>query len=123
MTSIIKLDTPAYVLRTCLADMRAPSPHAKGFTWPESGHVIAPDFRDDTRCGGGLHGALWGAGDASLFTWSADAKWLVVEVDHYVELDGKVKFREGNVVHCGDKASATGFLHSKSNTAAIIGLT
>ncbi|MGH6746379.1 hypothetical protein [Novosphingobium sp.] len=123
MTHIIKLDAPAYVLRTCLANMQAPSPRANGFIWPEAGHVAAPDFRDDKRCGGGLHGALWGVGDAGLFTWDADAKWLVVEVDHYIELDGKVKFREGNVVHCGDKASATSFIHAKANAGPIIGLT
>jgi len=45
----------------------------------------------------------------------------VVEVDHYVDLGGKVKFKGGTVVHTGDQASATQYIHA-SKPGSIIGL-
>ena len=96
------------ILRTCSADLTS---HA-GFRWPESGPAEAPDWRPDAECGHGLHGLLWGEGDGGLLDWSADAKWLVVEVEasEIVDVRGKVKFPRGVVVHCGDRASATAYL-------------
>src|SRR4029079_16222096 len=78
------------VMRTCAADM---SSHG-GFVWPESGPVECKDWNKRAECGNGLHGLLWGSGQYGLLNWSADAKWLVVEVpaDSIVDLDGKVKF-------------------------------
>ena len=96
-----------------------------GFRWPESGPVSAPDWDPEPRCGGGLHGLLWGCGDGVLLDWSPDAKWLVVEVaDRIVDLGGKVKFPRGCVVYCGDRKSATDYLlaHSPTDRAtAVVG--
>ena len=93
------------VLRTCAPDMISHS----GFRWPESGPVECPDWDPNPRCGGGLHGFLWGEGKGDLLNWDPDARWLVVEVlaSDVVDLDGKVKFPRGVVVHCGDRKSAT----------------
>ena len=93
------------VLRSNNADLTS----SHGFTWPASGPVEAPDWSPEPKCGGGLHGLLWGIGDYSLTaTHDATAKWLVVEVAEadVVQLDGKVKFPRGNVVYCGRLAGA-----------------
>src|SRR6188768_2383636 len=93
------------ILRTCAADMTA----YNGFKWPESGHVAAPDWSPRAECGYGLHGLLWGEGDGSHLCWEEGARWLVVRVaaDSIVDLDGKVKFPEGEVVYCGTQYEAT----------------
>lgn len=98
----------ALVLRTCNADLTS---HGE-FRWPESGTVEAPDWQPTKECGNGLHGWLHGEGDGILGNWSPDAKWLVVsvEVATIVDLGGKVKFPRGEVVHCGDRKSATEYL-------------
>ena len=69
------------VLRTCDAEMR--SEHTPAFVWPTSGPVEAPDWdpAPDRDCGGGLHGLLWGCGNASMLSSSSTARWLVVAVD------------------------------------------
>jgi len=95
----------ALVLRTTAADGSS----RNGFVWPESGPVSCSDWSPVAECGGGLHGALWGEGDGGLFSWAADARWLVVKVlaSDVVDLGGKVKFPRGEVMHCGDRLSAT----------------
>ena len=107
------------VLRTCAADLTSKN----GFVWPSSGHVLCPDWAPTAECGHGLHGLLWGAGDGSLLDWSLDAKWLVVAVEpsQLVALDGKVKFAAGEVVHCGDQASATAFLSRDPRAICVVG--
>ena len=95
-----------HVLRTCDADMSAYG----GFVWPKSGYVECSDWNPEPVCGGGLHGLLGGQGDGALLNWGPYAVWLVVEVDEYVDLGGKVKFPSGNVVHCGDQLSATDYM-------------
>jgi hypothetical protein len=107
------------VLRTCAADMSAYG----GFIWPESGPVEAPDWNPKPICGYGLHGALWGEGCGELLSWEPDAKWLVVEVDAdtIVNLDGKVKYPRGVVVHCGTRESATAIIQAARPGAAVIG--
>ena len=84
----------AYVLRTVKEDHTAYG----GFVWPKSGHVKALDWDPNPECGNGLHGWLSGRGDSSL---AIGPIWLVVEVDptQVVDLDGKVKFPEGNVIY------------------------
>jgi hypothetical protein len=96
------------VLRTCNADRGS----THGFVWPEKGFVECPDWKPTKSCGNGLHGWLWGEGDGSLGNWSPDARWLVVEVaaSDIIDLQGKVKFPRGTVVHCGDRLSATLFV-------------
>jgi hypothetical protein len=97
------------ILRTCAADLRS----YNDFQWPESGPVEVPDWDSAPHCGNGLHGYLWGEGDAGLANWSSDAKWLVVEVEKstIVDLGGKVKFPRGKVVCCGTRLEATTYLH------------
>ena len=109
-------------LRTCKADMTSYG----GFRWPESGPVEAPDWDPAPHCGNGLHMWLWGEGDGGLGDWTAEARWLVVHVqaDQVVDLRGKVKFPRGEVVHCGDRESATRYLAEHGGAGrAIIGAT
>ena len=96
------------VLRTCAAQRRS---HG-GFQWPEKGPVEAPDWNSEPVCGGGLHGLLWGVGDASLVSWQGDALWLVVRVHvaEIVDLGAKVKFPRGAVVCCGSRADCARYL-------------
>jgi hypothetical protein len=56
---------------------------------------------------------LWGEGDGSLLGESGHPH-LVVEIDESakVDLNGKVKFPSGRVVHCGDAKSATDFIRA-----------
>ena len=108
------------ILRTCDANLRAYG----HFQWPSSGPVAAPDWRPTRECGFGLHGFLWGEGKGDLASWESTAKWLVVEVSSstIVDLDGKVKFPSGVVVHCGSRESATTFLAEHGGAGrAIVG--
>src|SRR5574343_399118 len=90
----------ALMLRTCAADMSAAH---NGFIWPRKGKVVCPDWNPAPKCGGGLHGLLWGVGDASLLNWSPDAIWMVVEIETWVDLEGKVKAPSGTVLYAGDR--------------------
>jgi hypothetical protein len=92
------------VLKSVNPDMTA----FGGFIWPKLGHVKAPDWSPEHKCGAGLHGWLWGVGDFSLAVQKQNAKWLVIEVaeDTLINLGGKVKFEQGNVIYCGDFQSA-----------------
>ena len=117
--TVIKLDSPALVLRTSNADLR--SYWDESFQWPETGHVSAPDWRDSEGCGNGLHGLLWGEGDAGYLTFSPDSKWQVVEINEYVvtsrDCNGnplKVKYPEGNVLFSGDRAEATKMIFDRA---------
>lgn len=105
------------MLRTCNADMSA---HG-GFVWPTSGYVKAPDWNPEPVCGGGLHGALWGEGDGSLFKWSSAAKWLVCGINKWVDLDGKVKTDRAYVLYCGDRLGATAYIQKHGARGAVIG--
>ncbi|MCO7563543.1 hypothetical protein NJH48_01100, partial [Pseudomonas mosselii] len=116
------------VLRTCYADLTS---HG-GFQWPnEVGAVVsAPDWRNDNECGHGLHGWLFGQGDAGVSDsiGRQDAKWLVVEValKDVVALGGKVKFPSCTIRHIGDKQSATEYLlehEPRAASVAVIGVT
>lgn len=113
--------TDIYLLRTCRPDGRS----SHGFVWPRSGPVEAPDWDPRPRCGGGLHALPWGVGNALLLDWSADAAWLVVRADEadVVRIDGlKVKFRRGEVVHWGDRKSATDYIIARgADPATVIG--
>jgi hypothetical protein len=109
------------LLRTNDANMRS----FGGFTWPESGWCVAPDWEPKPKCGHGLHGLLWGAGNSVLLDWDKTAKWLVVEADarELVDLDGKVKVPRGRVVHVGDQVSATQYLYNNDgHCSSIVGL-
>ena len=95
-----------YYLRTCDADGKSYG----GFQWPlEVGAVVeAPDWNPELECGGGLHGLHMGAGDGSLLSWDADAKWIVFSSEcSAVDLDGKSKVQRATIEHVGDRLSAT----------------
>ena len=97
------------VLRTCEADMTSYG----GFKWPTSGYVEAPDWMPTRDCGNGLHGWLHGHGDGEASSyWDSDCNWLVVSVPsgELINLNGKVKFKCGEVVFCGDSKSAIDYL-------------
>ena len=109
------------VLRTCAADGTSHD----GFVWPEAGPVACSDWESIAECGHGLHGALWGEGDGSLFRWQEDARWQVLEVptDTIVDLGGKVKFPAATVLFTGGRLAATAFLAERAPGRAIIGET
>ena len=115
MTQLIKGD--AYILRTCNADMTSHN----GFTWPKSGIVEAPDWRDDDKCRGGLHGFLWGYGCGTLADWSDNAVWIVARVTEWIDLGGKVKFPRAEVVFCGSRFDATSRIIELGAVGAVIG--
>jgi hypothetical protein len=105
MTTTSDTDT-VLVMRCCAPDGSS----RNGFRWPRSGPVEAPDWRDDSECGGGLHGWLWGEGDPSVGERTGhDDLWLIVEVraDAVRNLGGKVKFPRGVVVAAGNRAEIT----------------
>jgi hypothetical protein len=90
------------VLLTCDENMRSYG----GFTWPKKGRVECQDWNPSAKCGNGLHGLLWGCGDAGLLSrGDCTRNWLVVRVlsSEIVDLGGKVKFPRGLVVLCTDR--------------------
>ena len=109
----------AYILRTCDHDMKSYG----GFQWPMSGIVKAPDWRADVKCGRGLHGFLWGEGYGDLANWSENAKWVVAGISEWIDLDGKVKFPEAEVVFVGSRYDATNFIRELGARGAVIGST
>ena len=116
----LKTRHKAYMLRTCNADMTS---HG-GFQWPTFGTVECPDWKPKAECGNGLHGLLWGAGSANYLSWDPDAKWMVVGIDEWVDIDGKIKAPRADVVHVGDKASCAALLISLgADPATCIGST
>ncbi len=112
---------PNLVMKVVGPDMRSYG----GFLWPESGYVEAPDWQPQPSCGKGLHGWLNGQGDYPCQDFSSDceAKWLILEVDNFIALIGKVKFQSCKVVHCGTRQSATDYLVQAGVTGPIIGVT
>ena len=115
----------ALVLRTCKADMSSNAEEANGFKWPKAGPVACDDWEPTPECGHGLHGLLWGEGEGQLLNWDADAVWLVVEIDPTtaIDLDGKVKFPRGVVIHCGVRDTAPKFIseHGGAGRAIVSG--
>ena len=115
----------ALVLRCCAADMSAHS----NFIWPGVGEVAeCPDWVDNTECGNGLHGWLYGQGDYSTSNYAqdTDARWLVVEVEFSTirMLGGKCKFPRGTVRFVGGKGEAAAYIAAhepRSAAVAIIG--
>lgn len=100
------------VLRTVDADWRSRG----GFRWYKAVETVAPDWDPypGRECGGGLHGLLWGCGDAGLLSSDPDAVWLVVAVD-VVDVANpdqahKVRFRAGRVRHHGTRDEAVDYL-------------
>lgn len=94
------------------------------FRWPDSGEVAAPDWRNDTECGHGLHGWLWGEGDVRAATWhdQPDARWYIVEVlaVDVVDLGGKVKFPRGNVILRGSRDEVVKSMQERCPGRAVV---
>lgn len=99
-------------LRTCNADLTSHN----GFTWPKKGPVSCDDWKPVAECGNGLHGLLWGVGDASYLNNSEQAKWLVVKVAaaDVVDIQDKVKFPRGQVVFCGSRERAVAYIQKRA---------
>jgi hypothetical protein len=93
------------MLRTCQDDGTSYG----GFRWPLAGPVKAPDWDPEPRCGGGLHGLLWGCGDPAYLPYSAGT-WQIVSIDTWVDLDGKIKAPGGEVVFSGTQEGALAYL-------------
>jgi hypothetical protein len=111
MTALPRYKLPkgaALILRTCSAGLTS----YNGFQWPKKGAVKCPDWDKRAACGNGLHGMLWGEGDAGLLDWSETALWLVVEVPlkSIVSLGRKVKFPAGKVLFVGSRHEAAGII-------------
>ena len=93
-----------------------------GFQWPESGKVNAPDWSPAAECGNGLHFLKWGDGDANLLhsPYDQKTKWLVISTPEKgaVDLNGKSKCEECEVVYCGEKQGAIDLLvaHAPAGT-------
>jgi hypothetical protein len=68
-----------------------------------------------------LHGLLKGCGNGGLLNWN-DAKWLLVAIKEWIDLDGKVKFPEGRVVYCGNRQEATEILRKHYPLHPIVGV-
>ncbi len=101
------------ILRACHADMSS----SRGFIWPVTGDVEAPDWNSEPICGYGLHGWLWGVGSVSSAgaEWAFSEEgvvWLVVEAEAsaVVDLVGKCKFPHGKVVLSGSLKNCTDLL-------------
>jgi hypothetical protein len=106
------------LLKTVNADMTA---HGD-FVWPRSGEVLSDKWNPDPVCGDGLHGALHGCGDGSMFNWSDDAVWIVFEaIGEVVEFDGKAKCSAGNVLYAGDRKTATDLIMAECGSVPCIG--
>ena len=102
-TASLKKAHKAYLLRTCRADGTS----RNEFQWPKEGLVTCPDWKPTPKCGNGLHGLLWGAGNGNLLSCEPDALWQVVGIDAWVEVTenggGKVKTPSGEVVFTGER--------------------
>ena len=112
------------VLKVVSADMKSYG----GFQWPGVGGIaVAADWDASPVCGGGLHGWLNGVGYLACQSWSDDpmSKWLVLSVntDTIVDTDGKVKFPKAEVVHVGDRKSASDVILATGFIGPVIGAT
>ena len=101
-----------FVLITKSVNADFSSHHDSSFIYPKSGIVTAPDYLMSAECGNGLHGFLHGKGDGSLAKY-VESVWLVIKVEknnEIIELNGKVKFKTGEVVLHGDLQTVVKYL-------------
>ncbi len=98
----------ALMLCTCRADMTSRG----DFQWPKRGYVCAPDWDATPECGGGLHGLLWGCGDADYLSNSDTALWVVCVVDsrYVVDIGNKVKVPDAWVQFVGNCIEAINYI-------------
>ena len=114
------------VLRVCRPDGTS----RDGFQWPMKvgAEVVAPDWKNNTECGNGLHGWLYGQGDYGCVSyWEDDeAKWLVLEVesDGIDLLGGNCKFPRAVVRFVGTRAAAADYIivnEPRAHSSTVIG--
>ena len=108
-----------YILKTVSKNMTSYG----DFKWKKKGEVICPNWKANKECGNGLHGALNGQGDGSLFSWDKGAIWIVAKVDisEGINLDGKWKFPKATVVYAGTQKKATDMIAKLCGDVGIIG--
>ena len=94
------------VMRSCKKDGTS----RNGFQWPlEVGaEVVAPDWKDNKKCGNGLHGLLPGQNNPGV--WHGELIYFL-EVDSVVDLGWKVKFEKCKVLYVGEPADAWAWAH------------
>ena len=99
--------------------------YSNGFLWPVKGKCVASDWKPTQECGNGLHGWKWGEGDAGLRVTEPGAKWLVLSVleSEIIDLSGKVKFPECEVVFVGEMAESVSIIqaHEPAGNKCIFG--
>jgi hypothetical protein len=120
---ITKPSSYALILRKVPRNMKGKN----NFRYPKEGVVTAPDWDPAPKCGGGLHGYIWGKGCAegsmpTRIQYDDHGKWLVIKVSskNVVEIPPdrwssrtksiKCKFKTGNVVFCGTRRGAAEFI-------------
>ena len=111
------------VLVTKFVRVGMSSAHDPNFKYPTSGNVKCPDWVANNKCGNGLHGWKFGLGDYSTHSYASDDLMLVLEIEDssIIDLGGKVKFLEGNVVFCGDRSGATKYLKDRGHSGIVYG--
>lgn len=113
---MIKEET-VYVVRTCKQNMSS----YNGFIWPKKGPVSCPDWKNDDRCGFGLHGTYADSASmskgSSYFSLNGLDNWLIVEVEKksIVNLGDKIKFPKGVVKFSGVFARAMRWLNKHAD--------
>jgi len=95
----------------------------KGFVYPSSGIVTAPDWDNQPECGGGLHGLPRGCGDGCLLEWEDGKLAMLLIVDtssNYFEFEQKCKFSSGEVVFTGTMFDVVTILQKHYPDAPIV---
>jgi len=85
------------------------------FQWPTEGFVTCPDWNPIMNCGNGLHGLRLNQNDPGV--WNDDGKFLLLEVeeDKIIDLFGKCKFPEANVLKVFDSMEElTNYLYEQN---------
>ena len=100
------------ILRKCKENRTS---HNGSFTYPESGYVEASDWNGEAKCGGGLHGLLWGHGSFDLEPYGTLFQVIEAESENVIEFNGKCKFKCGMVLFCGSQQEAIALLKGHPN--------
>jgi len=102
----------ALVLRKCT---KARTSNVGRFQYPEKGHVEATDWDGKPKCGGGLHGLLWGSGYLNLDGYGELFQVIEVDTKDVVEFGGKCKFKCGDVLYTGNQQGAIDIIKKHPN--------
>jgi hypothetical protein len=93
------------------------------FQWPESGLVIAEDWKPSKKCGNGLHGFLRGCGNGHLASFDVNSKWLIFKTNknEVIDLGDKIKCREAFVLHVGKQEEVFSIMKEIYPDSPVIG--